>query len=64
MCQWQGGRPLSTGNIVGTWDVDREADDVVDVDIMNSTGVDGYVDNQLSAFGKGDLVVKKFTFRD
>ncbi len=59
----EGGR-LSTGNVVGTWDVDREADDVVDVDVGNSMGVNGYVDNQLSAFGKGDIVVKKFTFRN
>ncbi len=55
---------LSTGNVVGTWDVDCEANDVINVDVVNSTGVDGYVDNQLSAFGKGDIFVEKFTFRN
>ncbi len=55
---------LSTGNVVGTWDVDCEANDVVNVDIVNSAGVDGYIDNQLSTFGKRGVVIEKFTLRD
>ncbi len=55
---------LSMGNVVGTWDVNRKADDVVSVDVVNSAGADGYINNQLSPFGKRGVVVKKSTFRD
>ncbi len=53
------GGHLSTSDVVGPWDVDREADDVVDVEVMHSMGVDGDVDNQLCSFGKRDVVVKE-----
>ncbi len=58
------GSRLSTGNIVGTWDVDLEADDVVNVDVVNSAGVNRYINNQLSTFGKRGVVIEKFMFRD
>ncbi len=53
-----GGR-LSMSNMVGPWVVDREADDVVDVEVMHSAGVDGDVNNQLRSFGKRGVVVKE-----
>ncbi len=53
---------LSTGNVVGTWNVDCEANDVVNVDIVSSLGVNGDFDNQLGTRGKGDVGLKQFTF--
>jgi hypothetical protein len=53
---------LSTGDVVGTWDVYCEANDVVDVDIVSSSGVDGDYDNQLCTRGKGDVGIERFVF--
>ncbi len=54
----EGGR-LSTSNVVGPWDVNREADDVVNVAVMHFAGVDRDVNNQLCSFGKRGVVVKE-----
>ncbi len=46
---------LSTGNIVGTWNVNCEANDVVDVDVVSSSGVNGDFNNQFGTRAKGTL---------
>ncbi len=37
---------MSTGGVVGAWDVDREENDVVDVNVVRASGVDRDFDNQ------------------
>ncbi len=44
--------------------VDREADDVVNVDVVNSGGVDRDVDTQLSSLDERDDIIEEFTFWD
>ncbi len=53
---------MSTGDVVETWNVDCETNDVVDVDIVSSSGVNGDFNNQLGTRGKGDVGLKQFTF--
>jgi hypothetical protein len=53
---------LSTGDVVGTWDVYCEANDVVDVDVVSSSGVNGDYDNRLGTRGKGDVGLEQFVF--
>jgi hypothetical protein len=53
---------LSTGNVVRTWDVDCEANDVINVDIVSSLGVNGDFVNKLGTRGKGDVGCKEFAF--
>ncbi len=53
------GSRLSTSNMVSPWDVDHEANDVVNVEVMHSAGVDGDVNNQLHSFGKRGVVVEE-----
>ncbi len=36
---------LSAGDVVGAWDVYRKEDDVVDVNVVQASGVDRDVDN-------------------
>ncbi len=55
---------LPTGDVVGTWDVDSEANDVVDVDVVRSLGVNGDVDNQLSTCSEGNIGLKESMFGD
>jgi hypothetical protein len=54
----EGGR-LTTSNVVGPWDVDHEADDVANVEVMHSVGVNGDVDNQLRSFGERGVVIEE-----
>ncbi len=53
---------MSTGDVVGTWNVDCEANDVVNVDVVSSLGVNGDFNNQLGTRGKGDVGLEQFTF--
>jgi hypothetical protein len=36
---------LSASDVVGAWDVYREEDDVIDVNIVRASGVDGDADD-------------------
>ncbi len=49
---------MSTGGVVGAWDVDREENDVVDVNVVQASGVDRDFDNQLRACAERDVVVE------
>ena len=53
---------LSTGDVVGTWDVDCEANDVINVDVVSSSGVNRDYDNQLGTRGEGDVGLEQFMF--
>ena len=41
-------------NVVGAGDVDSQVDDIIDVDVVRSSWVDGDVNNQLQSLPKGD----------
>ena len=41
------GSGLCASNVVGARYVDSQVDDVINVDIMHPSGIDGNVDNQL-----------------
>ncbi len=58
------GGSLSLSNVVSPGDVDSEVDDVVNVDIMHPAGVDGDVNNQLSALTKRDVIVEECLLRN
>ena len=47
------------GDVVGAWDVDRQEDYIVDVDIIQTTGVDWNVDNQLSSCFERNVFIKE-----
>ncbi len=53
---------LSMGDVVGTWNVDCEANDVVNLDAVSSLGVNGDFDNQFGTRSKGDVGRKEFAF--
>ncbi len=55
---------MSSSNVVGPGDVDGEIDDVFYVDIVHPVGVDGDVNNQLSALTKRDVVVEECLLRN
>jgi hypothetical protein len=48
------GSALCASDVVGAWDVDSQVDDVIYVDVVRTSWVDGDVDNQLQALPKGD----------
>ena len=45
---------LCVSNVVGAGDVDSQVDDIIDVDVVRSSWVDGDVNNQLQSLPKGD----------
>ena len=50
---------MLTGNMVDSRDVDHEANDIVNVEVVQATGVDRNVNNQLRSFSKRDVVIKE-----
>ncbi len=50
------------GDVVGTWNVNCEANDVIDVNVVSSSGVNGDFDNQLGTRSKGNIGLEQFTF--
>jgi hypothetical protein len=54
---------LSSGGIVGAWDVDRDKDEVVNVDIMQAAGVDWNIDDQLRSFTERDVIIEEDSCR-
>ena len=57
-----GGFP--TSYMVGSRDVDREADDIVNVKVVRAVGVNRNVDNQLRFFSKRDVAIKEGSWWD
>ena len=55
---------LPVGNMVGSRDVDHEADDIVNVEVVQAMKVDRNVDNQLPPFSKRDVVIKEGSWWD
>ena len=55
---------LPVGNMVGSRDVNCEADDIVNVEVVQATGVDRIVDNQLRSFSERDITIKEDSWWD
>ncbi len=51
---WEEGSGLCARGVVGAGDVNSQVDDVINVDGMRPSGIDGDVNNQLRALPKGD----------
>ena len=48
------GSALCASNAVGAGDVDSQVDDVINVDVVHPSWVDGDVNNQLQTLPEGD----------
>ncbi len=58
------GNSLSLSNVISPRDVGDEVDDVVYVDIVHPAGVNGDVNNQLSALTKRDVILEECLLRN
>jgi hypothetical protein len=52
-----GGLPV--GDMVGSRDVDWEADYIVNLEVVRSTGADRNVNNQLHSFSERDVAIEE-----
>ena len=55
---------LPAGNVVGSRDVDCEANDIINIDVVQAAGVDGNDNNQLCPISNWDAVIKESSWWD